>query len=179
MMIKILIAVAIVVAVFFVIVSLQPSEGRITRERVMPVPGKAVFEQVNDFHKWQTWSPWAKRDPAAKNRFEGAASGKGAIFAWEGNKEVGAGRMTILESRPAELVRIKLEFFKPFASVSDAEFAFKPEGNQTKVTWTMTGKRPFMAKMFCMFVDMDKMVGGDFEKGLAGMESEAQKSAKM
>lgn len=179
MLIKILIGVAVVVAVFLVIVSLQPSEGRITRARVMPVPAAAVFEQVNDFHKWQAWSPWAKRDPAAKNSFEGASSGKGAIFAWEGNKEVGAGRMTILESRPAELIRIKLEFFKPFPSVSDAEFTFKPEGNQTKVTWTMTGKRPFIAKAVCIFMDMDKVVGGDFEKGLAGMEGEAQRSAKL
>lgn len=179
MLIKILIGLAVAVAVFLGIVAMQPSVGTITRERMMPLPASALFAQVNDFHKWQAWSPWAKRDPAARNSFEGAASGTGSIFTWSGNKQVGEGRMTILESQPSDSIRIKLEFFKPFPSASDALFTFKPEGNQTKVTWTMTGKRPFLAKAFCMFVDMDKMVGGDFEKGLAAMEAEAQKAAKM
>ena len=131
----------------------------------------AVFSQVNDFHNWEAWSPWAKRDPAAKNSFEGAPAGKGAIFRWAGNKEVGEGNMTISESRPSDLIRINLEFLKPFPNSSVTEFTFKPEGNQTVVTWSMTGKCNFMAKAFHLFMNMDKMVGGDFEKGLAAMKS--------
>ncbi|HKS37269.1 MAG TPA: SRPBCC family protein [Verrucomicrobiae bacterium] len=106
-----------------------------------------------------------------KQTHEGAAAGTGAIYSWAGNKEVGEGRMTITESRPNELIRIKLEFLKPFAAVNTTEFAFAPAGNQTAITWSMTGTNNFMAKAFCMFMEMDKMVGGDFEKGLAQMKS--------
>jgi uncharacterized protein YndB with AHSA1/START domain len=178
MLIKILIGVALVIVAFVVIVAMQPSQATITRSLTMPVPASAVFAQVNDFHKWEAWSPWAKRDPAAKNSFEGAPSGKGAIFTWAGNKEVGRGQMTISESQPSELIRIKLEFIKPFPAVNDTLFTFKPEGNQTAVTWSMTGKRPFMVKAVCLFMNMDKMVGGDFEQGLAQMQIAAEAAAK-
>jgi len=168
---KILIALAVIVIVFVVIVALQPSEFRVARSATIAAPAAAVFAQVNDFHKWEAWSPWAKLDPAAKNSFEGPSAGNGAIFRWAGNHEVGEGSMTIIESRPSELIRIKLEFLKPFAGTNTAEFAFRSEGNQTAVTWSMFGTNNFIAKAFCLFMSMDKIVGGQFEKGLASMKS--------
>ena len=133
MLIKVLVGVAavvvLVVAVLAVIVAMRPSEFRIERSATIAAPASAVFAQVNDFHNWEPWSPWAKLDPSAKSSFEGAAAGKGAEFAWAGNRKVGEGRMTITESRPSELVRIKLEFLKPFAATNTAEFTFEPEGS--------------------------------------------------
>jgi hypothetical protein len=163
--------VAVVVIAFAGVVAMQPSEFRITRTASMSASPTAVFAQVNDFHNWETWSPWAKLDPAAKNSFAGPPAGAGAIFTWAGNDNVGEGRMTLTESRPAELIRIKLEFVKPFADTSDAEFTFKAAGDQTEVMWSMFGRKNFLSKAFCLFINMDKMVGGEFEKGLANMKS--------
>src|SRR5204863_4270093 len=115
---------------------------------------------------------------AIKQTYEGAPAGTGAIYTWIGNKEVGEGRMTIIESRPSELIRIKMEFFKPFAGISTAEFTFKPEGNQTAVTWSMSGENNFMAKAIHLFMNMDKMIGGQFEKGLASMKSIVETAPK-
>ena len=171
MLIKILVALAVIVIVFAVIVALQPSEYRVVRTATISAPAPALFAQVNDFHKWEAWNPWGKIDPAMKQTYDGAPAGTGAIYTWTGNREVGEGRMTIIESRPSELIRIKLEFFKPFAAINTTEFTFKPEGNQTVVTWSMTGKNNFMAKAIHLFMNMDKMVGDQFEKGLAQMKS--------
>ena len=175
---KILIALVAIVVVLVGVVALQPSEFRVVRSATISAPAPAVFAQVNDFHNWEAWSPWAKRDPAAKTTFEGPAAGTGAIFRWAGNEEVGEGSMTITESRPSDLIRIKLEFLKPFASTATAEFTFKPEGNQTAVMWSMAGKNNFIAKAVCLFTDMDKMVGGDFEQGLAQMKSVVEAAPK-
>ena len=128
-----------------------------------------MFAQVNELRKWRAWSPWAKKDPNAKETFDGPAAGTGAAMSWAGNNDVGEGRMTIVESRPAEVVRFKLEFFKPFAATNSAEFAFREEGGRTAVTWTMRGQNNFVGKAMCLVFDMDKMVGGDFEQGLAGI----------
>jgi polyketide cyclase/dehydrase/lipid transport protein len=133
---------------------------------------------VNDFHNWEAWSPWAKLDPAAKATFEGPSAGTGAIFKWAGNKEVGEGSMTITESRPSDLIRIKLEFLRPFEATNSAEFTFKPEGNRTAVTWSMEGKNNFIAKAVCLFMNMDKMVGGQFEQGLAQMKDVVEAAPK-
>jgi len=133
---------------------------------------------VNDFHNWEAWSPWAKLDPAAKATFEGPSTGTGAIFKWAGNKEVGEGSMTITESRPSDLIRIKLEFLRPFEATNSAEFTFKPEGNRTAVTWSMEGKNNFIAKAVCLFMNMDKMVGGQFEQGLAQMKAVVEAAPK-
>ena len=168
---KILIALAAIVVVFVVVVAMQPSEFRVVRSAKISAPAPAVFAQVNDFHKWEAWSPWAELDPAAKNSFEGPSAGTGAIFRWAGNKEVGEGGMTITESRPSDLIRIKLEFLKPFEATNTTEFTFRPEGDQTAVTWSMAGKNNFIAKAMCLFMNMDKMVGGQFEKGLASIKS--------
>ncbi len=175
---KILIALAAVVAVFVVVVSLQPSTFRVTRSATLAAPPAVVFALVNDFHAWDAWSPWAKLDPAMKATFEGPTSGTGAIYTWTGNNDVGAGRMTIIETRPLELVRIKLEFLKPFAATNTTDFTFKSEGNQTNVTWAMFGDQSFLAKAFGLFVDCDKMLGVDFEKGLASMKTVAEATAK-
>ncbi len=133
---------------------------------------------MNDFHNWEAWSPWAKLDPAAKATFEGPSTGTGAIFKWAGNKEVGEGSMTITESRPSDLIRIKLEFLRPFEATNSAEFTFKPEGNRTAVTWSMEGKNNFIAKAVCLFMNMDKMVGGQFEQGLAQMKAVVEAAPK-
>ena len=175
---KIFIAVAAVFVVFLIVVALQPSEFRVERSTTISAPAAAVFAHVNNFHQWEAWSPWAKLDPAAKNSFEGPPAGMGAIFRWAGNNEVGEGSMTITESRPSDLITIKLEFLKPFAATSTAEFTFKPEGNQTAVTWSMFGTNNFIAKAFCLFNSMDKMVGGQFETGLAQMKSVAEAAPK-
>jgi len=171
MLLKVLIVVAVILVVLVVIVALQPSDFRVTRSATMSAPAPAVFAQVNDFHKWEAWNPWGKIDPAMKQTYEGAPAGTGAINTWVGNKEVGEGRMTIVESHPSDLIRIKLEFFKPFAATNTAEFTFKPEGNQTVVTWSMSGDKNFMAKAVHLFMNMDKMIGGQFDKGLAAMKS--------
>jgi uncharacterized protein YndB with AHSA1/START domain len=174
----ILIALAVIVIVLVVVVVMQPSEFRVARSTTISAPPTAVFAQVNDFHKWEAWNPWGKIDPAVKQTYEGAPAGTGAIYRWSGNKEVGEGRMTITESRPSDLIRIQLEFFKPFAGNSIAELTFKPEGNQTAVTWSMTGTNNFMAKAIHLFINMDKMIGGQFEKGLADMKSVVEASPK-
>jgi hypothetical protein len=178
MLIKILIAVAVIVVVFIVVVAMQPSVFRVARSATMSAPAPAVFAQVNDFHKWEAWNPWGKIDPAMKQTYEGAPAGPGAIYTWVGNKNVGEGRMTLTESRPSDLIRIKLEFFKPFAGTSIAEFTFKPVGNQTAVTWSMTGKNNFMAKAIHLFMNMDKMIGGQFETGLKQMKSIVEATLK-
>ena len=172
-----LIAVAVVVVGFVIAVAMQPSDFKVERSATVRAPAPEAFAQVNDFQNWRKWSPWEKVDPALKRQYEGPKAGTGAVYAWQGNKEVGEGRMTIVESRPGDLVRIKLEFFKPFAATNTAEFRFKPEGDGTAVTWTMTGQNNFLAKAMCMFVNMDRMVGGMFEQGLAQMKTVVERSS--
>lgn len=170
-----LIAIAVIVVLFLVLVAMQPSDFCVARSATIAAPAPAVFAQVNELRKWEAWSPWAKRDPAMKQTYEGAPAGSGAVTAWAGNKDVGEGRMTITESRPSELIRIKLEFFKPFTATNTAEFTFRPEGSQTVVTWSMSGQNNFIAKAMHLFMNMDKMVGKDFESGLANMKTVTEK----
>jgi hypothetical protein len=138
----------------------------------MAAPPENAFAQVNDFHAWPAWSPWMKKT------FEGAPSGVGAVYAWVGNKQVGEGKMTIEKSTPPSLIGIKLEFIKPFAATNQATFTFTPSAGGTNVTWAMDGQNNFVGKAFSMFMDMDKMIGGDFEKGLASMKSLAESAPK-
>ena len=167
----ILISLAVIIVVFLIIVALQPDEYHVSRSGTIPAAPAVVFEQINDFHNWQPWSPWAWKDPNAKNTFEGPPSGKGAIFRWAGNANVGEGSMTITESRPAELIRLRLDFLKPMAGTADTEFTFTPQAEGTLVNWTITGKKNFISKAVCMVMSMDKMIGGDFEAGLANLRS--------
>lgn len=177
MILKILIGLAVVIGLLAAFVATRPAEFSVARSATFAAPAPAVFAQVNELKKWEAWSPWAKKDPNAKNTYAGPAAGKGASMSWAGNNDVGEGRMTIMESRPDELVRFKLEFFKPFAATNEATFAFKPEGGGTAATWTMTGTNNFIGKAMCLFFDMDKMVGGDFEKGLAGIKGIVEKKS--
>jgi uncharacterized protein YndB with AHSA1/START domain len=171
---KLLIVLALIAIVLVVVVALQPSQYRVERTATIAAPAPVVFAQVNDFHNWEAWSPWAKIDPAMKQAYEGAAAGTGAIYRWAGNTEVGEGRMTISESRPGDLIRVSLEFLKPFASTATAEFTFKPQGDQTVVTWSMTGGRNFMAKAVHLVLNIDRLIGEQFEKGLAQMKAVAE-----
>ena len=164
-----LISLAVLVVIFLIVAAMQPSDFRITRSAIFAAPATVVFEQVNDFHKWNAWSPWAKMDPDAKNTFEGPPAGIGSGFRWAGNNKVGEGHMTITDSTPDSRIAIRLEFIKPFAAVNTTEFTFKPEGDQTAVTWTMSGKNSFMAKAVTLVMNCDKMVGGQFEQGLANL----------
>jgi hypothetical protein len=167
----IFIFVVIAIVIFLIIAAMQPADFRVTRTGTISAPASAVFTQVNDLQKWDAWSPWAKLDPDAKNSFEGPTSGTGAIMRWVGNNKVGQGSMTITESRPVDIIRFKLEFLKPFAATNTAEFTFNSKNDQTTVTWTMYGKNNFMGKAIGLIMRCEKMVGGQFEKGLATLKS--------
>ncbi len=173
---KILLGLAAVIVIFCIVAATRPNEFRVRRTATIAAPAPAVFEQINNLHNWNAWSPWAKLDPNAKNTFEGPPAGVGASFAWAGNSEVGEGKMTITESKPNELVQMHLEFIKPFAATNTTEFTFKPEGNQTTVSWNMVGKANFMTKCMSLLMNCDKMVGGQFEQGFSNLKSIVEKS---
>jgi hypothetical protein len=170
------IAVAVVIIGFLGIVVVRPSDFRVTRSITINAKPAEPFAQVNNFHSWPTWSAWEKIDPTMNRNYEGPTSGVGTIYTWSGNKEVGAGKMTITETVPNERIKIKLEFFKPMPGICPTEFSFKPEGDQTKVTWAMSGKHNFIAKAVCLFMNMDKMIGDKFEEGLASMKKVVESS---
>lgn len=174
---KILIAFLVVVAGLAVVIALQPSAFTVSRSATIAAAPASVFAQVNDFHNWEAWSPWAKLDPASKVAYEGTASGTGAVFKWSGNEQVGEGSMTIVDSAAAKQIKIRLAFVKPFASTANTIFDFAPAGSGTTVTWTMSGENSnFIAKAFCLFTGgPDKMIGPDFEKGLAQMKAVVEK----
>jgi hypothetical protein len=178
-MLKILlIAITAVIGVFLIIVAMQPSSYRVMRSIVIAAPPDALFPQMNDLKKWEVWNPWGKADPNMKLTYGGPTSGVGANYSWAGNSEVGEGRATITESRPSESVKYKMEFFKPMPATSVMEFAFKPQGNETEVAVTVTGEKSFVAKAFCLFMSMDNMIGGKFEKALAELKTIAESPVK-
>ena len=174
----IVVMLVVLIAVCLVLVMMQPAHYQVERSTTINAPAAAVFPLVNDFHKWDSWSPWAKLDPAMKTTYEGAPAGTGASYSWVGNSQVGEGKMTITESHPSDLVKIKLEFIKPFAATNATEFTFTPSGNATSVKWTMSGYNNFIGKAFSLFMNMDKMIGADFEKGLAQMKAVAESTPK-
>jgi hypothetical protein len=178
MLIPILIVVLALVVLLLVVIALRPSQFSVSRSGTVAAPSDAVFEQVNDLHNWEGWSPWAKLDPAAKGTYEGPSAGVGASFAWAGNRNIGEGRMTITESRPYDLVRFKLDFLKPFKGTNTAEFTFKPEGSQTRVTWTMSGHNSFFAKAIGLVINCNDMIGKQFEKGLEQLNLVTQTAGK-
>lgn len=170
MLINVLLALVALLILLVLVIANRPSDFRITRTAVISAPLVVVFAQVNDLRQWQAWSPWAKMDPNAKTTYEGPPEGIGAIMHWAGNRKVGAGNMTILESH-RDIIRIRLQFLKPFPGINTVEFVFKPQGDQTMVTWSMWGTNNFMAKAFGLVVNCDKMVGGQFEQGLASLNA--------
>ena len=175
---KIGIGVGAAIVVFVLVVATRPSTFHVERSITMAAHPESAFVQVNDFHAWATWSPYEKLDPQMKRSFEGAPSGSGAIYAWAGNDKAGEGKMTIEKSDKPSLVVIKLEFTKPFAQTSTATFTFVPVAEGTKVTWAMDGESNFVGKAFSLFVNMDKLLGSDFERGLAAMKANAESAPK-
>ena len=168
---RVLLVLVAVVAALAVVVARRPADFRVERTAVIAAPAAAVFAQVNDFHRWPAWNPWGKLDPAMKHSFEGAPAGAGAVYTWSGNRQVGEGRMTIVDSRPDKLIRIRLQFLKPFPGDSVAEFTFTPRNESTLVTWRMTGTNNFLAKAMHLVINMDRMIGGQFDRGLADMKA--------
>src|SRR5262249_50694866 len=156
---------------FIVIVAMQPDVSRVSRSASMTTLPEVPFRQVNDFHNWEAWSPWAKLDPQAKESFEGPSAGNGAVFHWCGNRRVGEGSMVITERRPNNLIHIKADFVRPVRGSNDVEFTFRRHGIQTIVTWTMTGHQTFLGKALTLFVNCDKSFGGCFERGLAQLRA--------
>ena len=159
----------VVLLAFIGVVALQPSSFEVTRMGVVPASPSDVFAMVNDLHRWDAWSPWIQLDPNARMTYEGPQAGPGAAVRWAGNKEVGEGRMEIVENRPDERVRLRLEFIKPFPAKSELEFDLEPTEGGTQVTWTMNGNNNLLGKVMCLFVNLEKRVGGDMERGLANM----------
>ena len=179
---KILIGAVVLVLGLVGLVLAQPSTYVVERSANVSAPAATTFALVNDFHHWDRWSPWAKLDPSQTTTYEGPAFGKGAIQKWTGNDKVGEGQMTILDSKDAAQVDIRLEFIRPFASVAQPTLQFAPQQDgATKVTWRMSGENGFISKAMSLVMDMDTMIGADFEKGLAAMktaaEADAQKAA--
>lgn len=168
---KLALGLIVTVGIFCAVVASRPSDFKVSRSATMAATPAAVFDQVNDFHKWDVWSPWAKMDPNAKTSYEGPTSGAGAKFGWSGNSDVGEGSMTIVESKPNDLVRIRLGFTRPMAGTSDVELKLEPQGEQTKITWSMAGKNNFIAKAVGLFMDCEKMVGDQYDKGLANLKA--------
>jgi uncharacterized protein YndB with AHSA1/START domain len=163
------IALMAAVAAFLVFVALQPASGTVTRSAVLAASPDVIFPHINSIKKWDAWSPWAKLDPNAKNTFEGPEAGVGSSMAWDGNNDIGTGKMSIIESDANKRVKYRLDFQKPMTSTSTAEFTLQPEAAGTRVTWTMTGERPFMARVICTVMGVDRMVGSMFEQGLVNL----------
>jgi uncharacterized protein YndB with AHSA1/START domain len=178
-MLEIIVVVAVVlavaIAVVLILAATKPDRFAIQREITVRAPAEKVFPFINDFHQWTAWSPWEHRDPALKRSYSGADSGKGAVYGWEGNKNVGSGRMEIRESTVPSKIVIQLDFLKPFEAHNTAEFTMLPQGDGTHVIWRMHGPSPFINKVMQVFMSFDKMVGKDFEAGLASLKNAAEK----
>lgn len=170
-MMTVLIVLAVVVGGVLLMAAMRPNTFRVHRSATTKASPEAIFAHLNDLHRWNAWSPWEKLDPAMQRTHSGAPSGVGAIYEWHGNKKVGRGRMEIIESRPPELVRLKLDFFEPFESHNTTDFTLEPTPDGTRISWEMNGPANFMSKVMGLFVNMDRMVGNDFEKGLASLKA--------
>lgn len=169
------IVLAVALAIVLVLAATKPNAFSVQRATTLKALPEKIFPLINDFHQWGSWSPYESRDPAMKRSYSGAASGKGAVYGWDGNNNVGSGRMEILEaSAPAKIV-IKLDFFRPFEGHNTAEFTILPQGDDTNVTWRMFGPAPFMSRLMQVFMNLDRMIGKDFEIGLANLKRLTEK----
>ena len=166
---------AIAIAVVLILAATKSSTLRVQRATSIRASADKIFPMINDFHQWRGWSPYEDRDPALKRTYEGPASGKGAVYAWDGNKNVGSGRMEILETSVPSRITIKLDFFKPFEGHNTAEFTMLPQGDGTHVTWVMHGPARFVTKLIQVFMNLDNMIGRDFEAGLANLKTITEK----
>lgn len=165
------------IAVVLILAARKPDTFQVTRSVTINAPPERVYPLIADFKAWGAWSPWEKKDPAMKRTYGGPETGVGATYAWAGDKNVGEGSMRITEAQAPSKLGLKLDFLKPFEAHNDVVFALTPQGSATNVTWTMTGPTPFAAKIMHVFMDMDRMVGGDFESGLAAMKAAAERPA--
>jgi hypothetical protein len=170
MILTIAVIVVAVLAGVLAYAATRPDTFRIERAAGIKAPPEKIFPLIDDFHSWVTWSPWENIDPALKRTYSGAATGKGATYAWEGNSKVGTGRMEITESSVPLRITIKLDFIKPFEGHNTAEFRLEPKGGATTVTWAMFGPSTYLSKVMGLFFSMDRMIGGQFEKGLANLK---------
>jgi len=169
------VVIVVLIAALLAYAATKPDTFRVQRAASIKAPPEKIFALLNDFQRWDAWSPWEKKDPAMKRTFSVVTTGKGAQYAWQGNKEVGEGRMEIAESVPPSKVVIKLDFAKPFEAHNTVEFTLEPKGDATNITWAMRGDTPYFAKIIHVFFDMDSMVGKDFEAGLANLKTLAEK----
>lgn len=176
-MMKVVRIIALLLVVLLAVILTRPAQYHVERSTTIPAPAALIQTHLEDFHLWEAWSPWAKIDPAMQTEFSGPPSGVGAVYFWTGNDKVGEGRMTLTESVPAAKTAIKLEFLKPFKSTNATTFTLAPEGEVTKVTWAMDGNNDFMGKAMSLFTSMDKMIGPDFEKGLASLKQITETAA--
>lgn len=178
---KILLIAAIVLAVLIggilLFATTQPDSFRVERKAQIQAAPEKIFAVLNDFHQWDNWSPWSKLDPDMKKKFSGSENGVGSIYEWEGNNQVGQGRMEITESAPHSKIALKLDFLKPMEGHSITEFTLSPaqDSQSTEVTWAMHGPNNYLSKIMCTFVSMDKMIGKDFEAGLSNLKAIAEK----
>jgi hypothetical protein len=166
---------AIAIAVVLILAASKPATFRVERAIDVKAPPEKIFALINDFHQWVSWSPYENKDPAMKRSYSGAESGKGAVYGWEGNGNVGAGRMEILEESIPSKILIKLDFFKPFEGHNTAEFTMLPQGGATHLSWVMRGPAPFISKLMQVFMNLDHMIGKDFEIGLANLKKLTEK----
>jgi uncharacterized protein YndB with AHSA1/START domain len=173
---KIIIIVVVLIAAVLGYAAMQPDTFEIRRTTNIQASPEQIFPLLNDLQQAQAWSPYEKKDPAMQRRFSGAESGKGSVYEFEGNKEVGSGRLEILESIPPAKVTISLDMYEPFAGSNTVEYILEPKDSGTDVTWAMHGAAPFISKVICLFMDMDQMVGKDFEAGLASLKSLVESS---
>lgn len=171
---KILLGIVAAIGLFAAYVALLAPDVYFERTVTIAAPAPAVFEQVNDFRKWEAWSPWAKLDPNSKAEFSGPPAGEGTVMQWSGNDKVGEGMMTLIESRPAEKINIRVDFRKPFEGTSQSQFTFKPAGNQTQVTWAITGESNFIGRAMCLVFNMQREMQETMDKGLASMKQVAE-----
>lgn len=172
MMLKLLaLAAAVLVGGVLLLAAMRPDSFRVQRSTSIQAPPEKIFPLINDLRRFNTWNPFEKKDPRMKGSYAGAASGKGAAYAFEGNHEVGTGRIEIIDSLPASEVRMKLDMRKPIQASNVVEFTLRPNGGGTRVTWAMQGQVPYFAKIIHLFVDMDAMVGNEFESGLANLKA--------
>lgn len=173
-MVTIVGVIVVLVAIVLILAAGRPGTFRLERSTTVNAPPEKVFPHLENFRGWEAWSPWEGLDPDLKRRHSGASSGRGAIYDWEGNKQVGTGRMEVLEAEAPHRLLIQLDFLKPFEAHNRAEFTLERRGNTTHLTWAMFGPQAFPMKVMSLFVSMDSMVGKDFEKGLARLKAVAE-----
>lgn len=173
-----LLVILVAAALGLLVVSRKPDNFRTERSVLIAAPADRIFPLIDDFRAWPAWSPWEKKDPDMQRSLSGAETGVGAVYAWDGDRNIGAGRMEILESLPCRRLAIRLDFFRPFTATNTAEFTMAPDGEGTRVTWAMFGPQRFVGKLMSVVIDCDRMVGKEFEAGLANLKAQVEEGGE-